>query len=233
MPTETESDLFPNVGDIRPGEEPIYKNLNESLHTDLTPANTLEVILVEEICRTSWRLRRCVIQEAALAASNDADDAAKRDLIDRTRSLYERLLHKCNAELRKLQTERQFRNEYFKKGFDVSTFGLASFQSITNDLVRQELQDTRRRLNEIDIIATAPNPCPTPVPAPTKPELASFCKKPVQPELASFCEKPQQPESASNCKTPQTPRNALCHCNSGLKFKRCCGKNAPPVLHAA
>ncbi len=30
-----------------------------------------------------------------------------------------------------------------------------------------------------------------------------------------------------------TPRNAPCPCGSKLKFKRCCGKNAPPVLHAA
>ena len=32
---------------------------------------------------------------------------------------------------------------------------------------------------------------------------------------------------------PQTPRNALCPCHSGQKFKRCCGRNAPPVLQAA
>ncbi|MBL8175301.1 MAG: SEC-C domain-containing protein [Bryobacterales bacterium] len=31
----------------------------------------------------------------------------------------------------------------------------------------------------------------------------------------------------------QTPRNALCPCGSKLKFKRCCGKNAPPVLGQA
>ena len=31
----------------------------------------------------------------------------------------------------------------------------------------------------------------------------------------------------------QTPRNALCPCGSGNKYKRCCGKNAPPVLGKA
>jgi hypothetical protein len=29
----------------------------------------------------------------------------------------------------------------------------------------------------------------------------------------------------------QTPRGAPCPCGSGEKFKRCCGRNAPPVLH--
>ncbi len=31
----------------------------------------------------------------------------------------------------------------------------------------------------------------------------------------------------------QTPRNALCPCGSKLKYKRCCGRNAPPVLTRA
>ncbi len=31
----------------------------------------------------------------------------------------------------------------------------------------------------------------------------------------------------------QTPRNALCPCGSKLKYKRCCGKDAPPVLSRA
>jgi hypothetical protein len=30
---------------------------------------------------------------------------------------------------------------------------------------------------------------------------------------------------------PPTPRNAPCPCGSHLKFKHCCGKLAPPVLH--
>ena len=29
-----------------------------------------------------------------------------------------------------------------------------------------------------------------------------------------------------------TPRNAPCPCGSGEKYKRCCGRTAPPVLHA-
>jgi uncharacterized protein YecA (UPF0149 family) len=31
-------------------------------------------------------------------------------------------------------------------------------------------------------------------------------------------------------KTPSIPRSAPCPCKSGEKYKRCCGKNAPPVL---
>ena len=55
-------------------------------------------------------------------------------------------------------------------------------------------------------------------------KLSSFCK-PADPTPAapsSFCEKPKF-----------TPRNAQCPCGSGTKYKRCCGKNAPPVLNKA
>ena len=47
--------------------------------------------------------------------------------------------------------------------------------------------------------------------------------------------KPPAPELASNVQIPaQTPRNAPCPCGSNEKYKRCCGKNAPPMLqHAA
>jgi uncharacterized protein YecA (UPF0149 family) len=39
--------------------------------------------------------------------------------------------------------------------------------------------------------------------------------------------KQTQSESAQ---TPAIPRSAPCPCKSGQKYKRCCGKNAPPVL---
>jgi hypothetical protein len=42
---------------------------------------------------------------------------------------------------------------------------------------------------------------------------------------------------SSFCKSvppqPRTPRNAPCPCKSGQKYKRCCGKQAPPMLNTA
>ncbi len=73
---------------------------------------------------------------------------------------------------------------------------------------------------------------------------SSFCKPPASapataekptaanPAASSFC-KPAQAASAGSsfCNPPAaTPRNALCPCRSGAKYKRCCGKNAPPLL---
>ncbi len=43
----------------------------------------------------------------------------------------------------------------------------------------------------------------------------------------------EQVEESAEAQPPQTPRNATCPCGSQLKYKRCCGRNAPPVLSQA
>ena len=87
----------------------------------------------------------------------------------------------------------------------------------------------RRSLAELDKLQTARrlrNPTPEGVRY-TREELKAIAKADVEAILAerkhsSFCEKPKF-----------TPRNAACPCGSGNKYKRCCGKNAPPVLNRA
>jgi hypothetical protein len=117
---------------IRPSEEPFYTELTESLRAELAPSGTLEHNLVNEIRRAMWRLRRCGEVESHFVIALDdgsgfifdpmestVPDAAKVQLsVDRARSQSHRLLHKCTAELRKLQTERQFRNNYSEPGTD-------------------------------------------------------------------------------------------------------------------
>jgi PAS domain-containing protein len=43
----------------------------------------------------------------------------------------------------------------------------------------------------------------------------------------------QRTQSHSPINETNTPRNAECPCGSGVKYKRCCGINAPAVLQAA
>ena len=47
--------------------------------------------------------------------------------------------------------------------------------------------------------------------------------------------KPVSPAPAVNegDRYPGTPRTALCPCKSGDKYKRCCGRQAPPILSEA
>ena len=42
---------------------------------------------------------------------------------------------------------------------------------------------------------------------------------------------PAEPPQPTPIRQTSTPRNAPCPCRSGEKYKRCCGKAAPPVLY--
>jgi len=106
---------------IRPGEEEGYAALQAGLVHQFAPGSLLEDILVEEIHRATWRLRRCGEVESHLVIRLDdresfifdpmetSDESAVRiqKSVDRARSQAHRLLHKCTAELRKLQAERK------------------------------------------------------------------------------------------------------------------------------
>jgi hypothetical protein len=207
--------LFTAQDFIRPGEESLYSSLDDSLRLDLAPAGMLEHNLVDEIRRAIWRLRRCGNIEESFAISETADPESIPDpmqneftarlqlSVDRARAHSHRLLHKCTAELRKIQTERQFRNEYFKAGTDLSKLGLCDLRSIRKSIDEQETANWRNQKAEFETLFGTPS---TPPDATT----TSFCK--------------------TNPAPTQTPRNADCPCNSGLKYKRCCGKSAPPML---
>jgi uncharacterized protein YecA (UPF0149 family) len=66
-------------------------------------------------------LRRCAESESAIEDQTDAQNS-----IDRARAQALRHFQKATAELRRIQTERQIRNETLPEDFDVSTLGLAS-----------------------------------------------------------------------------------------------------------
>ncbi len=216
--------LFTERDFIRPGEEEDYATAKADLTEALAPSGTLECKLVDEIHRATWRLDRCGQVEASfvptLMASGSGpipdpmqiDATAKLQLsVDRARSQSHRLLHKCTAELRKLQTERQFRNEHFAAGTDISHLGISSYQSVRKDIDKQAAAEGRLELSKLRVIFDTRCPPPeTPIVSMSPVESGSFCKT----------------ENTS----PSTPRNAPCPCNSGEKYKRCCGKNAPPML---
>ena len=242
----TTTGLFSAHDFIRPGEEPLYEQYEIGLRHDLSPVGVLENNLVDGILRATWRLRRCGLVEQSLAVPApvtglitdpmQTESAARvQASVDRARAQYDRQLHKCTAELRKLQTERVWRSESFAEGADLSDLGLCDWRSIQTGISRIYTNEVRRGMpiakKELEaIVANPPSQLP---------ELASFCQTDKS-ELGSFCksDKPTHsaagPVAASPAKTPaSTPRNAPCPCGSGQKHKRCCGRSAPPVLKAA
>ena len=101
-------------------------------------------------------------------------------------------------------------------------------------ILRRSLDELRK----LQSVRQLRNPTPEAVRY-TREELKAIAKADVEAILAerkrsSFC-KPADPAApGSFCERPKfTPRNAPCPCGSGTKYKRCCGKNAPPVLNRA
>ncbi len=149
--------LFAADDVIRPGEEAFYAELAQDVHNDLAPEGALELNLADEIHRAMWRLRRCGLVEgrmktqAPVDADPDADpieheSTARLQLsVDRARNQAHRLLHKCTAELRKLQTERQFRNHHFEPGTDISTRGICDLPFVRRNVKACDIAQHRKR----------------------------------------------------------------------------------------
>jgi hypothetical protein len=207
--------LFATRDFIRPGEESAWSELTAELEIHLAPRGPLELNLFNEIRRATWRLRRCAQIEEGFATSETADHspdpmqtdaAAKLQLsVDRARSLSHRLLHKSTAELRKLQTERFWRNDYLGSNRDISHLGLCDLRTVLKTVQQQNLRDIHEAYG-----TPTPTPAPDPAPAPAQPSQASA-------QSGSFC---KNAEPAA----PQPARNAPCPCGSGQKYKRCCAR---------
>jgi uncharacterized protein YecA (UPF0149 family) len=96
---------------------------------------------------------------------------------------------------------------------------LAELRKLQTERTLREQADEQRKQNELDLMEAL---------------LEEINEDSI--EENSFCKPaPQTAPQASDCEKPaeQTPRNAPCPCASGTKYKRCCGKDAPPVLNLA
>jgi len=261
--------LFTATDFIRPGEETAYNDFAASLRLQIQPVGVLEEELTEEIRSALWLLRRCRSAESNIAtriglapgvdpleSDNPQIDIAFKS-IERARAHAHRVLKQSEAHLRRLQTERQIRQEVFVKGTDVSDLGLADYhavmkaastecrgallqRSIDNldgEVLLREARlpeapplnpDRRTALQKNQGFALQkPNREFQPAPATASPEQTE------QFVLQKYSSAPPKPEFAlqkSAARPSGTPRNAKCPCGSNQKHKRCCGKDAPPRL---
>jgi hypothetical protein len=116
----------------------------------------------------------------------------------------------------------------------------AEFDRIRHDLaweMRDRLIELERlALEELQKILTDPAASPSVKlraamfilnrrPSPPAPESA------VQPDEIRHNSTPRHDPPVESATTP--PRNSACPCGSGQKYKRCCGRNAPPHISAA
>jgi hypothetical protein len=152
------------------------------------------------------------LSDPALDPMEDPATAETQRGVDRARSLAEHSFGRSIAELRRIQTERQFRNESFPVGTDLSKCGIAGFRQI---------------LPAIRLKARA---------VPFKAEITRFGELAKQSEaelkaaLESKADVTKEDVKENADKIANTARNAPCSCGSGLKHKNCCGVDVPPFL---
>jgi hypothetical protein len=230
--------LYSGCDFVRPDERDLYSEFCAGFQTDLAPEGAIEQTLSAEIVHAAWRLRRCSIVEAGMmpvgADENSADQLdplldKTQQSVDRARAHAHRLFHRAMSELRRLQTERQFRIEFLPADFDTTILGLASYKDIapalTNDVRRklllEKLRHTEDRSSASELIAQLELPIPAAAADPER-EITIQSQSGVAPYVAP-------------CVAPLVSigRNSPCNCGSGVKFKRCCGKSAPAVLNLA
>ena len=238
---------------VRENEAEVYTKISTSLWAELTPEGTVEEFLTTELMSATWRLRRCRMVEEDLAEITILDPLQKDPMqnpetekqqksVDRARAQSHSIFHRCLNALRKVQTERGIRGQAFPDSAPPEGLGLMDMLKVS-------------KVKPFD-----PGPAP-PQPAPTEPDASDDKMDAGMEALMSLAEKQLSQRfreeglasvptpvpvttptpMASNCKpaaavpvtTPNFPRNAPCRCGSGAKYKRCCGKDAAPVLGRA
>ena len=221
--------LFTAHDFIREGEEEEYADTFTSLISELTPENSVEETFVLEIMGATWRLRRCRLVEEAFSYIDDLDcdpmvderTEKQQKSVDRARAQSHLILRRSLDELRKLQKGRTIQEQLADQKPTPKPTPNAGMPDMGALMAMADAQ-LAQRFREQGLNSFC-NPAPPPPPT-TPPAASSFCKPVGQvPDLPST--KPAAPK--------MMPRNAPCPCGSGAKYKRCHGKDAPPVLNQA
>jgi hypothetical protein len=197
--------LFSKGDFVLDDEREDYAQFCAAYEADLTPEGAIEHTLAAEIIHAAWRLRRCSRIEAEIDPYDDEEELAETERsLDRARANAHRIFNRSMAELRRIQTERHLRAKLPAQ----TDLGVANCKEIDGfrKLTPRFDEEFLKEWIAVDSRLTL-----------------------RQTPESDFAKQTQSgPEPA-----PLTPRGAPCPCNSGQKYKRCCGKEAPPVLTRA
>jgi hypothetical protein len=192
---------------VRPAEQSLHDELNATILREVAPVGILELNLATEIRRAMWRLRRCGEVEASLLDSlNYRPDCPIDDPMEAWDKIIEykqKFVDRARSQAHRLLHK--------------STNELRRLQT-ERQCARELLGDLAEGIADWRAIARA------------RKLAAAVNATPAIPAKMQFA---QRTQSAPGINATNTPRNAECPCGSGLKYKRCCGTNAPAVLQAA
>ena len=224
--------LFSTQNCVRPEESAGYTKLSKALWKDLNPIGPIEEMLAVEVIRAAWRLHRCVIAEAE-GGANPATQAS----VDRARASAHNSLRRLLNDLRQFQSDRWLRAEALREGFDEDYIGIADTHRVIKGLVDNERLKSQFLMAPIGIDPINRSAPPAEPAATIRTQTAGPVGQALSPgtSCGGTSAPPPPFRAASEASEPlipghAIPRNAPCPCHSGLKYKRCCGAAAPPVL---
>ena len=214
--------------DVTPEDRTPYAAHVDLWQTELQPNGALECYFAAEIVRAAWRLERYSPlgpqagpqAEISPASPSLQARAAWLRYRDQTNLGVRRNLE----ELRRLQSDR-----YLQAHLGILLPGVASLKTLLPGLKLPKKQAQPEATNQPD----RPDP---PTVADSEATLHAQLQEEERRELNEYFkdnpdETPEQAASPAPVPLrPATGRNALCPCNSGLKYKRCCGhwSKVPP-----
>ena len=188
------------------GDPAEFLSLAEEVQSQLRPEGFLELHFAAEIFRDTWRLNIMATIDESIFSEETLD--ARRKYRDRLNTAVRR----NTMELRRLQTDRHLNNRW--------NLALPTPAS-ARDVLRFEKANPIRPADPPNNEIRKSEPIPDTVQT-AESRLHAQIEAEERRELAEFAQR-----------TKQIPRNAPCPCKSGDKYKRCCGKEAPPVLYQA
>ena len=192
------------------GDRAAYAKHVEQWQTELHPNGDLECYFAAEIVRATWRIQRYAIFDSP-------------DMTDQQRANWLRYRDQTNLgirrnleELRRLQSDR-----YLQAHLGILLPGIASLKLVLPGLKlpkRHPETASRPDKPEPADIQRSETMLHTQIQDEERRQIAEFDKKQPQetPQPVAATPKPASPK-------PAAPRNAPCPCNSGRKYKLCCG----------
>jgi hypothetical protein len=201
--------LFTQNEYVRPGEEDEHARFCDAFRRDLNPEGAAEETCATLIVSASWRIRRCALVEAGLSPASDLDDPMQDDSCSTLQNSVDRARSRAfNLFHRAMADLRRLQTDKrirleLSDEPDGNAPDLTDYRAVTRALCDNATQILRAK--KIGGLDS----------------MAQLLDLTTTPP-ASFCNE-----------TPTVPRNAPCPCGSGEKHKRCCGRNAPPVLRKA
>jgi len=209
----TKLGLFATTAFVRCDEREIYDDFVAAWEFQFRPSGPVEEQLAADVIQAAWRLRRCnaVEQDTPADLSEEHADRTQAS-IDRARATAGKLFHRSLNGLRHTQTERHMRECLPWPEADCQALGVSSCSELHTFLNKVIARYGLSVLHKHHRHAQ---------------ETAAIAEQ-SQSNSSGISKQSQSPEPEASI-----ARSAPCPCGSGQKYKRCCGKDAPPLLYRA